>query len=191
MSIFRKLVFKYWYFRNPPWDANQTPPEVLKFIENNPPGKALDLGCGTGTNAFTLAQNSWQVIGVDFVGKAVNAAKQKAKKAQVNIDFRVGNVTKLSGIAGPFDLILDIGCYHNLSVKGMEDYRMNVDRLLKTGGTFLLYAFFRDRDSKPDPGVVDADLEAFSPPLNLVSRTDGLERGSRPSAWLKFQKGDL
>ncbi len=190
MSILRKLLFNYWYFRKPPWDTNQTPPEVLEFIENHPPGRALDLGCGTGTNAITLAQNGWKVVGVDFVGKAIRAARQKAQRAQVTVDFSVADVTKLPDIHGPFDLILDIGCYHNLSTKGMEDYRMNIKCLLKTGGTLLLYAFFRDRNSESGPGVVETDLSAFSTLLNLVSRVDGLERGSRPSAWLTYSKAE-
>jgi SAM-dependent methyltransferase len=188
MSFLHKIFFNYWYFRKPPWDTDQTPPEVLEFIENKPPGTALDLGCGTGTNAITLTQNGWQVVGVDFVGKAIRAAKRKAKHSNVSIDFRVGDVTKLTGIEGPFDFILDIGCYHNLSTSGKEAYRRNVNRLLKTGGTFMIYAFFRDGDSKSGSGVVTADLEAFSGPLKLISRADGLERGSRPSVWLTFQK---
>ena len=190
MSLLRKLLFNFWYFRKPPWDTNQTPPEVLQFIENNAPGKALDLGCGTGTNAITLAQHGWQVVGVDFVGKAIREAKQKARQASVAVNFHVGDVTKLAGINGPFDLILDIGCYHNLLQKGMEAYSRNVSRLLDIDGTFLLYAFFRDGDSESRPGVVEADLEIFSPLLKCITRTDGLERGSRPSVWLAYSKAE-
>ena len=188
MSFLRKLLFTYWYFRKPPWDTNQTPPEVLEFIEQNLPGTALDLGCGTGTNAITLAKNGWRVTGVDFVGKAIRAAQQKARQASVTVDFRVGDVTKLVGIVGPFDFILDIGCYHNLSTEEMEAYRQNIYRLLKVGGVFMVYAFFREEDSTSGSGVIAADLEAFSTQLELVSRTEGFDHGSRTSVWLKYQR---
>lgn len=188
MSILQKLIFTYSYFRNPHWDTNQTPPDVQEFIRNNQPGKALDLGCGTGTNAITLAKNGWQVIGVDFIGMAVRAAKRKALQERVDVDFRVGDVTNLSGIDGRFDLVLDIGCYHNLESKGMKAYRSNVSRLLEDGGIFLLYAFIKNIDSKSGSGIVAADIDAFSPPLTLISRADGWESGSRPSTWLAFQK---
>ena len=191
MSILHKLRFNYWYFRKPPWDTNQTPPEVLEFIKHKPPRKVLDLGCGTGTNAITLAQNGWQVVGIDFANKAIRIAKRKAREAEVAIDFRVGDVTKLTGVKGPFDLILDIGCYHNLVPQGMADYRKHISRLLGDSGTYLLYVFFRSGESKSGPGVVEADLKAFSPSLKLVSRTEGLERNSRPSVWLAFQKGEI
>jgi cyclopropane fatty-acyl-phospholipid synthase-like methyltransferase len=187
MNFLRKILFTYWYFRKPPWDTNQTPPEVLEFILNNPPGRALDLGCGTGTNAITLAENDWRVVGVDFVGKAIHTAKRKAQAAGVAADFHIGDVTKLDGIEGSFDLILDIGCYHNLSPQGMAKYRENVYRLLGAQGKFMLYAFFREA-AESGPGVVEADLAAFSPPLTLISRTDSFERGSLPAVWLTFQK---
>jgi cyclopropane fatty-acyl-phospholipid synthase-like methyltransferase len=188
MNFFRRLFFSLWYFRRPPWDTNIVPPEVHDFIATHPPGKALDLGCGTGTNAIELAKHNWQVTGVDFAPNAIFSAKQKAKAAQLWVDFRVRDVTKLDGIAGPFDLILDIGCYHNLLPEGMEIYRNNIKRLLRSQGKFLLYAFFREKPDKPGSGLVEADLEAFSPPLTLVSRADGQERGSRPSVWVTFRK---
>jgi cyclopropane fatty-acyl-phospholipid synthase-like methyltransferase len=187
MNFLRKILFTFWYFRNPPWDTNQTPPEVLEFILNNLPGKALDLGCGTGTNAITLAENGWQVTGVDFAPNAIWAAKRKAKAAGAVADFHIGDVIRLDGIEGPFDLILDIGCYHNLSPQEMTNYRENIHRLLGSEGTFMLYTFFRE-NATSGSGVVEADLEAFSPPLTLVSRVDSFERGSRPAAWLTFLK---
>lgn len=188
MSILHKILFSYWYFREPPWETGQTPPEVQEFIDKNQPGKALDLGCGTGTNAITLAKNGWQVIGIDFVGKAIRDARQKARQAMVEVDFRVADVTRLSGIDEMFDFILDVGCYHNLNPKEMEAYRLNVDRLLEHGGTYMLYAFCNNRSSNSGSGVVASDLDAFSPPLTLISRSDGCDSGSRPSTWLTFQK---
>ena len=188
MSLLRKLSFILWYWRDPPWDTGITPPEVYAFLETHPPGRALDLGCGTGTNAITLAKHNWQVTGVDFVPAAIRKAKRKAAQAGVRVDFRVGDVTRLKGISGPFDLILDIGCYHGLSERGKADYRLQIFHLLRAGGTFLLYVFFRESPAAPGPGVVEADLEAFSPPLDLIARADGFERKTRPSAWLTFQK---
>lgn len=70
---------RYWR-RQTPWDTQVTPPEVMEFIARTPPGKAVDLGCGTGTNAITLARHGWRVTGVDFVPKAILAARAKAAR---------------------------------------------------------------------------------------------------------------
>lgn len=59
-----KYQWRYWR-RQTPWDTDITPPEVMEFIETVTPGRALDLGCGTGTNAITLANHGWDVIRVD------------------------------------------------------------------------------------------------------------------------------
>src|SRR6185312_13451966 len=42
------------------------------------PGRALDLGCGTGRNALYLARAGWETVGVDMVGYAVEVARRKA-----------------------------------------------------------------------------------------------------------------
>ena len=52
------------YLTNPPWDTGITPPELVSFIESSPPGKALDPGCGAGTNAIYMAQKGWEASGV-------------------------------------------------------------------------------------------------------------------------------
>jgi len=190
MPLMRKIFYTAWYWCQPPWDTNITPPEVFAFLAGRPPGRALDLGCGTGTNAITLAQHGWQATGVDFVARAIRVARKKARQARVQVDLRVGDVTRLNGIAGPFDLILDIGCYHSLPPRGMETYRSQVIRLLETGGTFMLYAFLKEGETASGSGVVEANLEAFSPSLNPISRVEGSDRGARPSVWLTFRKDE-
>jgi cyclopropane fatty-acyl-phospholipid synthase-like methyltransferase len=134
-----------------------------------------------------LAQHGWTVMGVDFVPKAVRKGKQKVRKAGVEAELRVGDVTQPLYLGLPFDLILDIGCYHSLPEDGRPNYVENVKRLLAPGGTYLLYAFTKTEGTE-GAGVTEAEIEALSPPLELVSRQDGTERGRRPSAWFAFTR---
>ncbi len=113
--IFKKLWFSIWYYFHPPWDTGVSPPELMNFIENHRPGVALDLGCGTGTNAITLAKHGWVVTGIDFAAPAILKGRRKASLEGVEIDLRVGDVTQLQQLGQPCDLILDIGCFHNLT----------------------------------------------------------------------------
>jgi len=187
--MMRKIFFNLWYYREPPWDTGISPPELMQFIQTHPPGLALDLGCGTGTNVITLAQHGWQATGVDFVWKAVRTAQRKAQRADLKVDFRVDDVTRLRNLTGPFDLILDIGCFHSLNQAGRERYIQNIDRLLAPSGIYLLYVFFKDDPAKKGPGLFESDLEPLFTALKLVQRSDGTERGRRPCSWLMLSKG--
>lgn len=194
--MFQRLLFHLWYFRKPPWDSGISPPELLEFIRTRPPGRAIDLGCGTGTNVITLAKAGWQVTGVDFVPRAIRMAKAKIKREHLTADLRVGDVTRLDGIHGPFDLALDIGCFHSLSPSGKQNYLAQLERILARGGFWLLYGFFALNPAAPSaqrplhtgPGLVEADLDLISSRFILRSRQNGFDRRSRPSAWFLFQK---
>ena len=188
MNFMRRLIFNFWYFFEPPCDTNITPPELIDFIEKHPPGRALDLGCGTGTNVITLAQHGWEATGVDFTAKAIRAARRKARQAAIQAEFLAQEVTQLDNLVEPFDLILDIGCLHSIASQGQSDYIKNLDRLLKPGGSYLLYVFFREDPDSTSAGLIESDLEKFSPHLELVSRQNGTDRGTRRSAWLLFRK---
>lgn len=182
-------LFNRWYLRSkrPPWDTGITPPELMAFIHSHPVGKALDLGCGTGTNAITLAQHGWEVMGVDFAVQAIQTARQRAKHSGHAIAFRLGDVSNLSGISGSFSLIYDIGCFHALDAIGRARYAAWVGRLLEQNGTFLLYAQFRPDETRSDFGLMDRDLNVFAPKLKLVQRDDGTDTAShRKSAWITF-----
>ena len=84
-------------FKKTPWDTGITPPEIVAMIESGkvPIGRALDLGCGTGTNAITLAQHGFEVIGIDVSRRAIALARRKVRSAQLADRVRLerGDVT--------------------------------------------------------------------------------------------------
>jgi ubiquinone/menaquinone biosynthesis C-methylase UbiE len=200
-NFLRRLTFSLWYYLNPPWDSGISPPELLDFIEKHPstptrpaePGqagsgrtlRAIDIGCGTGTNVITLAQAGWGVTGVDFAPRAIRMAKRKIKKAGIEAEFLVRDVTKLEGIKGPFDLALDIGCFHSLG-ESKGDYLTELDRILAPGGHWLMYGFFRTDQS--DNGLTEADLDLIPASLTQLWRQDGFDKWERTSAWFLFRK---
>jgi len=186
--MLQRLIFNLWYFRKPPWDSGISPPELLEFIRTHPPGRAIDLGCGSGTNVITLAKAGWQVTGVDFAPRAIRMAKAKTKREHLTADLRVGDVTRLHGIHGPFDLALDIGCFHNLTPTGKRDYLTQLERILAPGRFWLMYGFFHPSPLQPGPGLDEADISLISSQFTLISRQNGFDRRERPSAWFLFQK---
>lgn len=204
MSWLLRLSFHLWYYARPPWDKGISPPELLEFIATHPAGRAIDLGCGSGTNVITLARHGWQVTGVDFAPRAISLARRKLREAGLQADLRVGDVTRLDGIEGPFDLALDIGCFHG--VTNRPAYLRQLKRILRPGGYWLLYAFFRPAEaarfegkdrlfvalqSRTPPGLEESDLAyILQSGLHLCWRKDGHDRRGRPSAWFLFQKSE-
>lgn len=187
MSWLRHLNFKLLYFRNPPWDTQVSPPELMEFITLHPPGRALDLGCGTGTNVITLAQHGWHVTGVDYVGSALRQAKKKAQLAGVKAEFQIDDVTKLEQITGVFDLILDIGCFHSLDSDEKRTYIHKLEQLTNPGGFYLMYGFFREAEGK-GPGLRISDMKEFETSFDQIRREEGVDRGQRPSVWVTYQR---
>jgi len=193
-NLLRRLTFSLWYYFNPPWDSGISPPELLDFIEKHPstgsgqvPRKAIDIGCGTGTNVITLAQAGWQVTGVDFVPRAIRMAKRKARQAGIAAELHVRDASNLTGISGPFDLALDMGCFHSLGDK-KADYLSELERILAPGGHWLMYAFFKPDPLHSGPRLAEADLELIPDSITQVWRQDGFDRGERPSAWFLYKK---
>jgi len=186
--LLRYFFFFFTSFGKPRWDTGISPPELLEFIADHEPGRALDLGCGTGTNAITLAQHGWQVTGVDFIPRSIQHARQKASKAGVNAVFVVDSVTNLKGIIGPFHLILDIGCYQGLPAADREPYRMNIKRLLAPGGSLLMYGFYHDPEHGVEHGLSEQDFEAFTIFHRLTGIKDSPDNRGRASTWLHYMR---
>jgi len=184
-----KLIFLFSYLSgNSPWDTGITPPEVIDFLKEKPPGRALDLGCGTGTNVITLAEHGWNAEGIDYVARAVRAAKRKAHKSSLDdrVEFQVGDVLSPEFYQGEYNLILDIGCFHNISSDKIDQYLVNVHSHLAVGGSLLIYAHLNE-SPESGHGASEVSLTKLGEKLQLIKRVDGKE-SARPSAWLEFKK---
>lgn len=186
VSLLRWLEFQLRYIGKPRWDTGVSPPELTEYIQSNPAGSAIDIGCGTGTNAITLARAGWQVMAVDFVARALRAARRKALVAGVQIDFRVQDITTLGLVASPFDLALDIGCFHGVGDR--TAYLGRLETLLRPGGHWLMYGFYRAPDSRTGPGLSAQDVESIARTFAVLRQTDGTDPRGRPSSWFLFQK---
>jgi SAM-dependent methyltransferase len=189
MRLFSRLKFEWRYWRGrTPWDTNITPPEVMEFLATAAPGKALDLGCGTGTNAITLARHGWQAVGVDFAPKAIRAARRKSNAAGLPIEFHCADVSDLSFLTGPFDYVLDIGCLFTLRENDRVKYAVELARLLRPHGAYMLYAWL------PRPwkgGTYGISVEAVEALLQVSFERTRLVRGeekSYPSAWYWYRR---
>ncbi len=185
----RALFFELCYlWGRAPWDTGITPPEVVEQIESRElsPGRALDLGCGTGTNSIYLARDGWEVVGVDFSFLAILQARRRARQAGVAVRFYRADVTDLHFLSAPFDFVLDIGCLHGLPPEGRERYAAEVRRLTRPDGLYMLYAFLPRRDQRR--GISPEEVRRLFCPDFTVERQEGGEDTSGPRAvwyWLR------
>ena len=127
--------------RMPGWDVGRAAGELKKIIDDGTikPGRALVLGCGTGTNAIYLAGKGFTVTGVEIAPTALVLAEKQASKAKVRVQWLVADVTAMPEME-PFDLIFDRGCYHHVQLYDSAGFVKTVDRLTRSGGHFLLLA---------------------------------------------------
>jgi len=145
------------------WERDQPPSELVDLVEGAsplPPGRALDLGCGTGTDSVYLAARGWEVTGVDMVPRALEAAARRAARAGVTPRFVLGDVTRLAdhGIGGGHTLVLDFGCFHTLPDDRRDAYVRAIGAAAAPGATLLLFGFRRAPRFPMRAGVSGAEV---------------------------------
>lgn len=139
-----------------PWDTGLPSSELRCVIEQNAirPCRALEIGCGTGTNSVWLAQQGFEVTGVDVAPLAIERAKERARAAEVKVEFEVADVLNLPDLDEPFEFFFDRGCYHAVRRDAPQQYVRAVARQLATGGRGLILAGNAREPHDPGPPVV-------------------------------------
>jgi len=105
------------------------------------PGRVLDLCCGAGTNPVYLAKKEFDVTTLDISEKAVEYAKEKARKAKVDINFLVASYLNLPFKSEEFDFAFDFGCFHHVQENSRTTFIEGVYEVLKSKSTFFLVCF--------------------------------------------------
>jgi SAM-dependent methyltransferase len=157
-----------------PWDSGISPPELMEAIEGPvalSPGRALDVGCGTGTNCITLALHGWWALGVDFAAPAIARAEKKAADAREQIARARGGVTFMEAdvtqLGRPMasservSLVLDLGCLNGIPHELRPGYARAMAEQAAPGALFLLYTHIPRPDGSGPVGCTPEELDAL------------------------------
>ncbi|MBX7165389.1 MAG: class I SAM-dependent methyltransferase [Pirellulales bacterium] len=144
---------------NLPWDTGRPSTELQHVLSAYAlrPCRALEIGCGTGTNSVWLAQQGFDVTGIDVAPLAIEQAQQRAATAGVHVRFLAADVLQLPDLGGPADFFFDRGCYHAVRRSAARQYAPAVARQLAPGARGLILAGHAREPHMPGPPVVSEE----------------------------------
>ena len=163
-----------------PWFYEPLDPDVAGALDRLrvTSGRALDLGTGPGTQAIELARRGLETTGSDLAQAAVDKAKERAERAGVKVAFVADDVLA-SKLTGPFDVVLDRGCFHTLPPARRGDYARTVARIIPKGGHLFLKTFSAKQEGDFGPYRLSPDdiHATFDELFEVESITDTVYQG--------------
>jgi len=93
----------------------------------------------------------------------------------------------IAGLDGPFDLLLDLGCFHSLPEERRDAYVAEAGRVARPGATLLLFAF--GEKGPGTPVAPEAEIrERFKGPFEVVEVRPGAP--FRKQTWYRLRRKD-
>jgi SAM-dependent methyltransferase len=139
------------------------------------PGRALDAGCGHGSETLWRAARGWQVTAVDFSAAALGYARSVAESAGQQIAARVDWVEADLGTWAPptahFDLVVSLYVHVADSVAEMVQ---RIAAALAPGGTLLMVGH-----QPIDPATGEATPAAGQQQVSVAAAVAALD----PTKW--------
>lgn len=137
------------YKRGAAWEQGPRS-ELITLVESRrisperlAPGRAIDLGCGAGSDAIFLARRGFDVTGVDFSAVGIGRARiaSRVVPPEKVPRFVVGDLLDLpsSGVEGPFDLLIDGGTLDDLAVRSRPQVAAVYTALARPGAVLILW----------------------------------------------------
>ena len=119
--------------------------EILINKYFKPRSTILDIGCGSGRTAISLSQSGFNVIGVDITPEMIESAKKISLSKNLNIDYRVGDATKLEFPDSYFDgaIFANNGWVQIPGKENRQKALSEICRTLKPNSYFILVAHQR------------------------------------------------
>ncbi len=128
------------------WHLDQASPELMCLLAAGivvPPGRALDLGCGGGTEAVHLAQQGFTVTALDVSGEALAMTRRLAARRGVKLATLQAFVPRTELPDQSFDFINDRSCFHAIEprLEVLTAYAAEIQRILVPGGVLFIRRF--------------------------------------------------
>jgi 2-polyprenyl-3-methyl-5-hydroxy-6-metoxy-1,4-benzoquinol methylase len=126
----------------PPWETEEPCSELQRIVAGQPitPCRVVEVGCGMGANAIWLAQQGFYTTAVDVSGKAIMMARGQAKEKGVWVRFEISELQEFARNNGPYDFLLDRGCYGVVRRTDSQGYSKACRNLTRPGGLALIMA---------------------------------------------------
>ncbi|NCQ34556.1 class I SAM-dependent methyltransferase [bacterium] len=176
-----------------PWDTGEPDGHLRGVIEHHDlaPCRALEIGCGTGTNAIWLAQQGFDVTGMDLSPTAIASAEAKRATLGVRCGLVAGDFLTDDLPRAPYEFVYDRGCFHIFDdVQARAGFASRVGELLAPEGVWHSLIGSTDgppRDAGPPRRSAAAIIAAIEPHfeiLELTSTSFDRERHSEARAWV-------
>jgi SAM-dependent methyltransferase len=122
-------------------DVERRPPNahLTREVSGLKPGRALDAGCGHGSDTLWLAAHGWQVTAVDFSAAALAHARSTAEAAGADVAGRVdwveADLAAWTPPPGHFDLVV---CLYVHVAGSVQEMVRRMGAGTAPGGTLLL-----------------------------------------------------
>lgn len=178
---------------NTPWDTGEPDPNLVELVQSGAlaPGRLLEMGCGTGTNALWLAEHGFEVTGFDVAPLAIEKADAKRAVAGSRARFLVHDILAAPAPGGPYDLVFDRGVFHVFD-EPAERARLaeRVAAALRVGGRWLSLAGSTEgpeRDHGPPRRSARDLVEAVEPHLAILALRSTEFLGGLPSTVLAWK----
>src|SRR6201996_6296961 len=127
-----------------PWDIGGPQPVVQQLVALGAiKGEVLDPGTGPGHHAIYYAAKGYSATGIDGSATAIERARENAEKAGVSVNFEVADATKLDGLDGRFDTVVDCAFYHTFSTEPQlrQSYVQALHKATKPGARLYMFEF--------------------------------------------------
>jgi SAM-dependent methyltransferase len=136
-----------------------------------PPGRALDLACGSGRNAVWLAQQGWTVVGADFSDVALDQARALAADRGADVEWVEADLREWR--PAPRAFVLVVVLYLQLPAQELGPILRNAAEALADGGTMLVIGHHSDNLVSGSGGPKDPRV-LFTPD-DVTAELAGLE----------------
>ena len=142
-----------------PWDAGGVPAQLAAFVRGAAPQRVFVPGCGNAWEVRFLAENGWEVLGLDFSADAVAAAR--AKLGTYADRVREGDV--FAPIEeSPFDVVYERAFLCALPRTSWPRWGARMAELVRHAGSLAGYFYFNEGERGPPfPLHSQAELDAL------------------------------